>query len=140
MMTQFIVHAPSLYFPSYALSAPRYQLIHNLDHGRLNPVAMHYDFPEVRAAQSPENRNHPFTAAHERYKAPPEFELYDLEEDPYFLNNLADEPEYEHILEAMRERLLQWRIETADPLLDPAYRDYLKERYRDATRYVPVSR
>ncbi len=44
----------------------------------------------------------------------PREELYDTENDPYELNNLADDPHYEPILEQMRSRLEQWRREVGD--------------------------
>lgn len=136
MLSQFIVHAPSQFYPSYAISTPTYQLIHNLDYERVNPVPLVHDFPEVRASLSPENRNHPFTAAYQRYASPPEFELYDLVEDPYFLVNLAYDSEYAEVVQRLQERLLQWRIQIADPLLDEEYRLMLRERYAGETRYI----
>jgi arylsulfatase A-like enzyme len=41
-------------------------------------------------------------------------ELYDLEKDPQELNNLVDEPVYEHAFTGLRERLLTWYQETCD--------------------------
>ncbi|MFO0012780.1 MAG: sulfatase-like hydrolase/transferase [Planctomycetota bacterium] len=41
-------------------------------------------------------------------------ELYDLENDPYELYNLADQPEWKERLDAMRSRLSQWRRESKD--------------------------
>jgi N-sulfoglucosamine sulfohydrolase len=138
IMTEFIVHAPSQYFPSYALSTERYQLIHNLDSGRRNPITIETRFPEWRAALSSANADHPFTAAYRRYDAPPEFELYDLEKDPFFLHNLAGDAAMAEVLEDLKKRLHQWRVETEDPLLDPAYRKKLTERYRETTPFIPV--
>lgn len=44
----------------------------------------------------------------------PKEELYDVQADPYELNNLADDPEYRFVLEDMRSRLHQWILETKD--------------------------
>lgn len=45
---------------------------------------------------------------------PPE-ELYDLQKDPFELENLAGQPEHAAELSAMRERLADWSARTADP-------------------------
>ena len=44
----------------------------------------------------------------------PEEELYDLENDPYELNNLADDPKYQGVLKELRGKLEKWIEETGD--------------------------
>jgi len=46
-------------------------------------------------------------------------ELYDLENDPYEINNLASNPELVQVLEGLRSRLYHWMAETNDPGLIP---------------------
>jgi len=41
-------------------------------------------------------------------------ELYDIENDPYELNNLVGNPEYEEVLKRMRKANSEWMIETKD--------------------------
>ena len=41
-------------------------------------------------------------------------ELYDLREDPKEMRNLVNDPAYGAVLDALRERMLQWYMETAD--------------------------
>ena len=41
-------------------------------------------------------------------------ELYDIEEDPEEVDNLADDPKYREIGDQMREELYRWMIETRD--------------------------
>jgi N-sulfoglucosamine sulfohydrolase len=139
MLTEFIAHAPSQYYPQYALSTECYQLIHNLDFHRRNPITVETKFPEWRAAQSPEQMDRRFREAYLRYDSPPEFELYNIREDPDFLNNLADNPAHTQRLENMKARLLEWRVITHDPLLDDDYRAMLTGRYRGETPYVPAN-
>jgi N-sulfoglucosamine sulfohydrolase len=47
------------------------------------------------------------------YSRPPE-ELYDVKADPYQINNLADDPKLKTVLDALRDRHLQWTLETGD--------------------------
>ena len=49
---------------------------------------------------------------------PPE-ELYDLENDPFEINNLATDPNYQEKLKEMRNALYSWMKETNDPGLIP---------------------
>ncbi|MWV40404.1 sulfatase-like hydrolase/transferase [Natrialba sp. INN-245] len=49
------------------------------------------------------------------YNGPDVDELYDLEVDPPELRNLIDHPEYANVRRTMRERLIAWMDETADP-------------------------
>ena len=41
-------------------------------------------------------------------------ELYDIKNDPYEINNLADSPQYGRTLEKMRAILQRWIEETGD--------------------------
>ncbi len=41
-------------------------------------------------------------------------ELYNLEQDPYEVNNLIRDPAYREVLFDLRERMLTWYLETAD--------------------------
>lgn len=49
----------------------------------------------------------------------PEEELYDLQADPYELNNLAENPKYRKTLEEMRASLDHWIRETGDKGIKP---------------------
>lgn len=44
----------------------------------------------------------------------PAEELYDMQKDPFELDNLADDPEYAPVLRQMREALDKWQSETKD--------------------------
>lgn len=41
-------------------------------------------------------------------------ELYNLESDPYELNNLIDSPDYQDIIAKMKEKLAAWQLKTGD--------------------------
>jgi arylsulfatase A-like enzyme len=62
-----------------------------------------------------------------------EEELYNVEQDPYEIHNLATLPAYHDLLEDMRERLEKWQEETVDhgmrpdpPELEEHFRQYGK--------------
>jgi arylsulfatase A-like enzyme len=46
-------------------------------------------------------------------------ELYDIVNDPFEINNLALDPDYDTILDDLRSRLYEWMAETNDPGLIP---------------------
>lgn len=46
-----------------------------------------------------------------------EEELYDLEKDPNEVNNLINNPTYNGILTELKQKLVEWMIETNDPIL-----------------------
>jgi arylsulfatase A-like enzyme len=47
-------------------------------------------------------------------KTKPIEELYDAWEDPYEVNNLANDPKYYRVLERLRNEHLKWKVETND--------------------------
>jgi N-sulfoglucosamine sulfohydrolase len=59
--------------------------------------------------------------AYETYRHPPEFELYDLQNDPYERSNLAGNPEYAQIFQTLEAELKAWQGKTSDPFADPVY-------------------
>ena len=70
----------------------------------------------------------PVRQAFDTFANPPEFELYDLETDPWEFRNIAGDPEHVEALQRMQAALEEWRRETADPLLDPAFSDEMRQR------------
>jgi len=55
-------------------------------------------------------------------------ELYDMENDPLELRNLATDPEHADACERLRKRILDWMRETRDPEL---------EQFMEATKHPP---
>ena len=50
----------------------------------------------------------------DRYQQRPAIEFYDLEQDPYELNNLAGDPEYAGVIDKMRGELDAWMKSQGD--------------------------
>ena len=88
------------------------------------------------------DKENQLTAAQKLILAPtrPKEELYDLENDPEEIRNLASSPEYETILQSLRQQLADWEIRTGDQGRTPesetmfdsdmkVYLDALKRRH-----------
>jgi len=119
LFTEFTLHWPETYYPGRAVRDRRFKLVHNLLPGRKNPV---YDIylvkqkPETFTPQELKNASKQVKEAYKIFRQPPEFELYDLQTDPWEFHNLADDPRYTGQLSRLKKRLAEWQIETNDPL------------------------
>ncbi|MCK5694494.1 MAG: sulfatase-like hydrolase/transferase [Bacteroidales bacterium] len=127
LFTEFHMHSGVNFYPQRTVRNSRYKLIHNLLHGENNPeyrfvLDKFHDRDEfTRALElSAEEVREAYRILH----APPEFELYDLENDPYEFHNLAGDPSAKHVLKELKEQLKQWQEQTNDPLL---YRENLQK-------------
>lgn len=118
------------YFPQRSVRNARYKLIENLLPGEVHPdydntlsklakeadrrkIAGGLDLVQVIAQAAPEIRS-----AYKLMRQPPEYELYDLQNDPHEFINLVEDPQHALALKELQATLLQWRQETHDPLLD----------------------
>jgi len=127
LFTEFHTHAAAAnFFPQRTVRDQQYKLIENLMPGELHPDFKKIDkeMPFVKAvvARAPEL----IRAAYQRQRQPPRYELYDLQDDPYEFQNLTDSPAHVDIFADLKQRLLQWRQQTNDPLLDEAILQRLK--------------
>jgi hypothetical protein len=91
-MRHFFPHRPYAPYETYQWEAPIYDRFQEL------ALAGKLEGPQAEYAQ--------------RFKAIEQ--LYDSENDPHMVNNLADDPAYADVLEQMRQRLSDWMIETRD--------------------------
>ena len=120
LFTEFHVHSNHNPFVQRTVRNKRYKLIHNLSHGEENPG---YAFTFNRLVKNEDSEilkdaYQQVKKAYELMKKPPEYELYDLEKDPYEFKNLAIDVAYVNILEQLKSSLLNWQKETSDPLID----------------------
>jgi len=115
--------APSLYFPQRTVRDARYKLIVNLMSGSPNPTELYYTSQalintgatadEISAADAA------VRAAFQTWREAPPVELYDLENDPFEMKNLAGHPALAEVQSRLERALAHWRRETKDPLLNP---------------------
>lgn len=117
LFTEFHTHSAHNYFPQRTIRDERFKLIQNLMPGEVNPG---YDFTLKRffAGLQSEIAASPVAEAYALMRQPTEFELYDLKNDPYEFRNLAGDPRQAEVLTDLKGRLLDWRKDTRDPLLN----------------------
>jgi N-sulfoglucosamine sulfohydrolase len=110
------LHEATMYYPMRALRDRRYKLIWNLAHPLSFPFASDlWDAPTWQHVyrQGPQAMYGVRTV--EAYQHRPQFELYDLQEDPHEARNLADSAEHEQLLVDMQSKLRQFTEKTKDP-------------------------
>lgn len=116
---------PQVHFPRRSVRDERYKLVMNVNHGKENP---HFDMYSNRighfsAGTTEEEIQNASTKVKQGYRVwrfPPQYELYDLQEDPDEWHNLADNPLYAEKLKQLVTVLHDWRKETDDRIMDPA--------------------
>lgn len=121
LFTEFHVHSNHNPFPQRTVRDDRYKLIWNPLAGTTNPG---YEFTLSHTVKIPEedlltNADPLVKEAYQRMKTPPEYELYDLQNDHFELRNLAEEETHQEVRLRLQQELRDWQQSTADPLVDP---------------------
>ena len=109
----------------------RWKLIHNFMPERPYAQKNHYkdtSYPALQVMRQLRDEGK-LDGAAAAWMAPtrPEYELYDLEQDPYEVRNLAGAPEHAETLARLREALERWIVESDDhgrELEDPLPAEY----------------
>ena len=122
MFTGYHVHSNHNPWPQRAVRDERYKLIFNPLSGEVNPgydFTMSKKFMEASQSELMESASDQVRAAYKISRRPPRYELYDLQNDPYEFNNLADEPEHSSELKRLQSLLVHWQKDSGDPFLFP---------------------
>lgn len=115
---------PATYFPQRSVRDGQFKLIWNMLQDRPNPSAIGYAGPDQRWAPGAKTdeiagADEVIQEAYRRYENPPEFELFDLDNDPWEWVDLADKAEFEAVQTRLTKRLNAWQVETQDALRLP---------------------
>lgn len=108
-------HEITMYYPMRTVITRDYKLIWNIAHPLPYPhstdlwvsatwQSVYYSENQMYAGRSIQN-----------YIQRPEFELYDIVNDPYEFNNLADIPKYSGIVEELKGKIKTFQERTNDP-------------------------
>ena len=120
LATEFHFHGSSPFYPRRTIRDARFKLIHNLRAGQAKPTTGIDGDAAYGMGQKPPFAGSRIGNAFERAANPPEFELYDLQADPWEFDDLAGDPAQAATLARLQAALLDWRRQTNDPLLDSA--------------------
>ena len=106
LQTTRTIFSGAQYFPIRSVSDGRYRLIVNL-----TPDASFQNTTVKRNAYYKEwkqSDNPKYLALAEKYEHRPPIELYDDENDPYDMQNLAGDPQYKDKIDELRQKLQEW--------------------------------
>jgi N-sulfoglucosamine sulfohydrolase len=131
---EFHFHGSQPFYPMRTVRDQRYQLIRNLLAGRAKPSPAIDGDPAYETSQAPRYEGTDVRRAFDTFANPPEYELYDLREDPDCFHNLAGNRQYAEVQARLAAELGRWREETDDPFLDPAFVNAMLEEGAPAER------
>ncbi|OWR52392.1 N-sulfoglucosamine sulfohydrolase like protein [Danaus plexippus plexippus] len=113
-------HEITMYYPMRSVRTRRYKLIHNLNFGM--PFPIDQDLYVSPTFQDILNRTRskqplPWYKTLKQYYYRPQWEMYDLKNDPLETHNLHGKPSLSEVEASLRERLHSWQLATGDPWL-----------------------
>ncbi|HPD46444.1 MAG TPA: sulfatase [Anaerohalosphaeraceae bacterium] len=108
-------HEITMYYPMRVVRQRRYKLIWNIAHGLQYPFASDLWSSATWQATLKRGENIYGKRTIDAYLHRPKFELYDLQEDPHEVKNLADDPEHARILNELKDKLKAFQRRTNDP-------------------------
>lgn len=126
---------PGGLLPSYTIRDQRYKLIYNVLPDRSRPITRFAEIPFLMALPD-RITDRVFEEAFLRTVNSPEFELYDLLEDPWEFHDLSHDPSYADTLLRLQHALTEWRKEQEDPFLDPGAMERLFQLHGQARRAI----
>jgi N-sulfoglucosamine sulfohydrolase len=120
LFTEYHVHSNHNPYPQRTVRNAQYKLIWNPLSGTENPG---YEFTLNHIVKIDEEELLSSATSEIKYayfsmKNPPEYELYDLEKDPFEIKNLSHKEEYAEVLKKLKNELLKWQKYTSDPLIE----------------------
>ena len=109
-------HEIQMYYPMRVYRDRKYKLIWNIAHQLPYPFASDLWTSPTWQAQLAEGRQALYgQRTVEAFIHRPEFELFDIAQDPREAENLADKEEYAAVLEEYKKKLQDFQSETGDP-------------------------
>lgn len=105
-------HEVTMYYPMRVVRTRRHKLLWNIAHGLPYPFATDLHASETWQATLTQGLTHYGRRRVEDYLHRPQFELYDLEQDPHEVDNLVTNTD---LLEGLQDKLRSFQQRTGDP-------------------------
>jgi N-sulfoglucosamine sulfohydrolase len=134
LAAEFHFHGASPFYPRRAITDGHWKLIHNLLAGRAKPSTGIDGDQAMRFSRDSRYEGTAVRRAFDTFADPPEFELYNLDNDPVEFHNLAGTVPGTSAQERLTKALIDWRKQTDDPFLNPGFTE------RMIREGAPVSR
>ena len=108
-------HEITMYYPMRVVRQRKYKLIWNIAHGLDYPFASDLWASATWQATIRADNKYYGKRTVDAYLHRPKFELYDLENDPHEVENLADNPGHQKVLTELKSKLKAFQKRTKDP-------------------------
>ena len=120
-------------------TAGYYNAVQRLDDGigMLMDALNKHDHPgdlAYRVSREQRYNGTPVRQAFDTLADPPEYELYDLENDSAEFHNLAGKPDYREVQRRLTQMLIEYRNATDDPFRDSAFLERFSRRAASPTK------
>jgi N-sulfoglucosamine sulfohydrolase len=133
LAAEFHYHGASPFFPRRAITDGRFKLIHNLRAGELS-ASPSVDGDQANKFAQRLAPDDPVRQTMERLENPPEWELYDLSNDPIEFVNLSKDPAFAEQKQRLKQALHDWQERTEDPFTEAKFREMVEQKYRKAAK------
>jgi len=110
-------HEVTMYYPVRGVRTQRYKLLLNLAHELPFPFASDIFGSPTWQGVLQRDDGQLGNRSLKQFLHRPRFELYDLQQDPHELTNLAEDPKHQATLDELRQRVRDWQTATKDPWL-----------------------
>lgn len=108
-------HEVTMFYPMRTIISKNYKLIWNMAYQQPYPQALDlWESSTWQSALNSESKQYGNRAIDDIINRP-EFELYNLEKDPFEIKNLADHKEYNAILQKLKTKIISFQKRTNDP-------------------------
>ena len=113
-------HSLYAYYPMRSVRTPSWRLVHNLAYNLKFPILEDVEetttWRQIEAAgEAGDVPAGGWVYNYSTYMVRPEWQLFDVVEDPLGLHNLAHRPEHAATLANLQQQLRGWQMETHDP-------------------------